>query len=116
MSNLKERIKATDDIQREVVHVDEWDVDVEVRGMDGESRAMFMERAYDDKGKPIISELWPEMVIATCYDCETGEHLFDEADKGWLVKKNGKVIAKLALVGMRLSGITDEARTDIKND
>lgn len=115
MSDLKKRIKAVDDIQKEVVHVDEWGEDIEVRGMDGIGRAEFMKNAYDEDGKPIISELWPEMVMATCYETGTDNKLFGPDDKEWLIKKNGRALSKLALVGMKLSGISDEARTDIKN-
>ena len=116
MSSLKERIKAADDIQSEVVHVPEWDLDVEVRGMDGRGRAEYMATAYDDEGKPIHGETLVGIVVATCYDPESGERLFDASDKEWLAGKSGAALNQLGLVGMRLSGITAAEKDDIKND
>jgi hypothetical protein len=115
MSDLKERIKKANDIQKEIVHVDEWDVDIEVRGMDGSARAIFMETSYDEDGKPIQACILPNIVIATCYDPSTSEKLFDESDASWLCNKNGGALSMLGLVGLRLSGISKKEMGDIKN-
>lgn len=115
MSNLKERIKAVEDIQHEVVHVDEWDVDVEVRGMDGNARADYFNSSYDDDGKPIYGKASVNIVIETCYDPDSGERLFDAGDAEWLAKKSGAALNRLGLKAMQLSGISAEEQEKIKN-
>ena len=115
MSDLKERIKKVDDIRKEIVHVDEWDADVEVRGMSGESRAEYLNSGFDDDGKPIYNKAYIGVIIETCYDPETGEKLFESSDAGWLVKKSGAALDGLVIKAMRLSGISPDEQEEIKN-
>ena len=115
MSDLKKRIKAVDDIQKEVVHVDEWDVDIEVRGMDGEARAEYFELSYDKDGKPVHGVVTINAIIATCYDVESGEKLFDAGDAEWLRKKCGAALGQLYLVAFDLSGLAKDEMDKIKN-
>ena len=115
MSDLKKRIKDADDIQHEVVHVEEWNVDVEVRGMDGEARAEYFNSSYDDTGKPIYGKASVHIVIETCYDPETGGRLFEPTDASWLLKKSGMALNRLGLKAMQLSGISIEEQEKIKN-
>jgi hypothetical protein len=48
--SLRDRIIAVDDTQRELVKIDEWGVEVEVRGMSGAARASISQDAADNNG------------------------------------------------------------------
>ena len=115
MSDLKERIKKVDDIQKEVVHVDEWDADIEVRGMSGEERAEYFKASYDDEGKPIYGKASVNVLIETCYDPETSKKLFDAKDASWLSKKSGAALNRLGMAALRLSGVSADEQEKIKN-
>ena len=107
--SLRDRILAADDIPSETVKVPEWSCDVLVRGMTGADRASLLERAVTPEGAVTFSQFYPEVVIATAHDPETGERLFDDADRDLLMQKSGAALDRVASVGLRLSGMTDES-------
>jgi hypothetical protein len=105
-SELRKTILETEDLQKELVHVPEWDVDVEVRSMTGKERARIMRVAAE--GTTVNLERWfPEIVIASAYDPDTGEKLFEPADRDALNAKNGAALNRLAVVGQRLAGLME---------
>jgi len=107
--SLRDRILATDDIPSETIHVAEWNVDVLIKGMTGADRAALLERAVTPEGGVSFSRFYPEVVIATCFDAETDARLFEEADRDLLMQKSGAALDRVVTVGLRLSGMTDEA-------
>jgi len=107
--SLRDRILATDDIPSETLTVPEWDCDLLVRGMSGADRAGLLERAVNPDGGVSFSKFYPEVVIATAHDPATGERLFDEDDRDLLMSKSGAALDRVATVGLKLSGMTDEA-------
>ena len=109
MSNLREKIFSAGDIEKELVEVKEWGVTLEIRSMTGAQRARVMAHAVDEKGKPDLEKVYPDLLIYTIYDPESGELVFSESDRGELMKKNGAIIERLARVAMRLSGIGEQA-------
>jgi len=109
MEKLYDKIKNVDDIKKEVVHVSQWDCDVEVRTMSGLERAMLLGRCMDKDNNVIQDKFQSGVLIACLYDPETGEKLFSEADADWLIKKSSGAIEKLAGAAMRVSGLTREA-------
>lgn len=115
--SLRDKILAAKDIKREVVHVDEWDADVQVRGLTGAERADLIAKATvketDDKGEVIASSvdqlvLLPLLIIATTTDPADGEQLFSDADRDALNDKSSSAIDKVSSVALRLSGMTKE--------
>lgn len=116
MVNLRDRIFASDDILTELVDVPEWDSILEVRGMTGEARAAIMEAALDPSGKVNLHAFYPEIVIGCTYDPDSGERVFDQGDRAALMAKSGKAIDRLATVGLRLSGMTEEASNEAGKD
>lgn len=109
MSLLRDRILSADDIPSESVTVPEWGCDILVRGMSGADRAGLLERAVSPDGAVSFSAFYPEVVIATACDPDTGARLFDESDKALLMEKSGAALDRVATVGLRLSGMTNEA-------
>ena len=102
--SLRERILSAQDIQSERVHVPEWDVEVEVRSMTGAQRARVLQGATVD-GEVDLERLYPILLIETVYDPETGEPVFEAADRDALNAKNSGALERIAKVAMRLSGI-----------
>lgn len=109
MANLRDRILGAADIRRETVHVPEWDATVEVRGLNGTQRAKLMKTGFDARGAVDFEKLYPELLIASTYDPETGQPVFTEADRDALNGKSGAALERLAQAAMRLSGLSPEA-------
>lgn len=116
MSSLRDAILATDDIQKEPLLVPEWGVTVEVRGMSGAARADMMENAADEDGGLSFRSFYPEIVILCTFDPETGEQVFEAGDRDAVLSKSGSAINRIAEVGLRLSGMDKESRTEAGKD
>lgn len=107
--NLRDKILNANDIKSEKVTVEEWGVEVEVRGMTGEARAEIMEQAVDKEGNMNFKKLFPTIIIASTYDPETGAKVFEPADLDMLNSKSGGALDKVSKVAMKLSGLDEEA-------
>jgi len=99
-----------------MVEVPEWGVKVEVRGMTGAERTRIMDLAIDNKGGVNLQFVYPEIVIATSFDSVSGEQIFKPADRGALLAKAATALDRLAAVGMRLSGFTQESADEVGKD
>ena len=108
--SLRDQIFAIEDIRKEIVEIPEWgDVKIEVRSLTGGDRARILETGVDAMGNVSLQRVYPEMVIASAFDPESGERVFDENDKDGLMAKNALAIDRLATVATRLSGLNEEA-------
>ena len=115
--NLREKILQAQDIEKEQVYIEQWDATIEVRTMTGGQRAKAMQEAVDPKtGEVNIGEIYPTILIASCFDPETNEQIFTEADRDELNGKNGAALEKLAQVAMTLSGLTGQSMEDIEKN
>ena len=108
--SLRDKIRQSVDGRSEVVTVPEWDdVKIEVRSMTGKERARYLRESTvtSDDGTVTTDyeKLYPSMLVACCYDPESGEKLFEPADREWLNDKNARAIERVATVASRLSGI-----------
>lgn len=114
--SIREQILALNDIPSELVEISEWGVKVEVRGMTGAERTRIMDMATKNSGDFNLQFVYPEIVIATSFDAETGEQIFKPADRDALLAKSANALDKLATVGMRLSGFTAESADSAGKD
>jgi hypothetical protein len=111
--SLRDRIAKANDTRVEKVHVPEWDITFEVRSMTGGERARMMEEAVNPKTEQVdLQKMYPDVVIACTYDPETGEQVFRPSDRSMLMTKNAAAVDKLAMAGIRLSGLMEEAVTE----
>ena len=109
--SLREQIFAAKDIPSEMVVVPEWDLTIEVRGMSGADRTRIIELAgLSNAGGLNLQVVYPEIVIATAHDPETGEKVFTTDDRDALMSKSAIAVDRVAMVGMKLSGFTEEAQ------
>jgi hypothetical protein len=109
VSNLKDKIKAAEDQASEMVPVPEWDVTIEIRSMTAGERAKFMGRFVGGNGNLDFESMYPACLIATAFDPDTGELLFDDTDVVWLKEKNGAILERLAQKAMEMSGLDEKA-------
>lgn len=114
-SNLRNKILQAEDIESEMVEVPQWGVTVEVRSMDARSRISMTQDVSED-GSVSMERLYPDMVIQTAHDPETGERIFGADDRDLLLSKSSAALDILATAAMRVSGMSptsvDEAGKD----
>jgi len=114
--SIRDQILAKQDIPSEMVDVPEWGVKVEVRGMTGAERTRIMDKATQNAGDVNLQFVYPEIVIATAFDPESGEQVFKPNDRDALLAKSATALDRIAAVGMRLSGFTAESANDMGKD
>lgn len=108
MSELRERILAATDVASERLMVEEWGVEVEVRGMTGRARAALMQDAL--QGDTLnLAKAYPLLVIECTYDPATGQRIFEPGDFEAVADKSGAALEKIAVAAARLSGLDGEA-------
>ena len=104
-SELRKLVFEAEDIPEEEVTVPEWGVTILVRGMNGKGRANFLRRSTNAQGEVSFENFYPELVIATAFDPETGEQVFEASDREELNRKSGLALNRVAEVAQRLSGL-----------
>jgi hypothetical protein len=114
--SIRDQILAKQDIPSEMVDVPEWGVKVEVRGMTGAERTRIMDKATQNAGDVNLQFVYPEIVIATAFDPESGEQVFKPNDRDALLAKSATALDRIAAVGMRLSGFTAESADNLGKD
>ena len=113
--SIRDQILNSNDIPKKLVKVKEWNVEVEVRGMTGAERTRILDLAQGDGGMN-LQMVYPEIVISTAFDAETGEKIFSPEDRTALLSKSANALDALATVGMRLSGFLAETSNDLGKD
>lgn len=106
---LKDQILAVNDVTREVVKIDEWGVEVEVRSMTGAARAAIVQAGAVDGKTPNLGKFTADIVVMCTFDPETGEQVFDDGDAELVMEKNGAALERIVTVAMRLSGFSKDA-------
>jgi hypothetical protein len=110
--SLRDQILNSNDIPKELVKVKEWNIEIEVRGMTGAERTRILDLAQAGDGMN-LQMVYPEIVISTAFDAETGEKIFNPEDRTALLSKSANALDALATVGMRLSGFLAETSDDL---
>lgn len=103
--NLRDKILSSDDIKAEIVKVEEWDVELEIKSLTGKARAKLMNETMNNNGKMDMEKLYPQLVIACTYDPETHKRVFEINDRDLINTKNSGALERIAKVAMRLSGL-----------
>jgi hypothetical protein len=114
---LRKTIFEADDIESEIVEIPQWGVKIEVRGMTSKERAKLL-KSTSVNGEVDFDRWFPDLIIATAHDPETGEKVFEAADRDMLNTKSGAAITRLAETASRLSGLgeadVDAAKEDLQ--
>lgn len=109
--SIRDKILAvTNDTPSEQIHIEEWGVDVLVRGFSLGAKDDFLTSVYNPETKKSdIKAFTVGVLIGTAYDPESGEKLFTESDIPVLKQKSAAAVQRIVDVGSRLSGLTDDA-------
>ena len=110
--SLRDTILTANDLDESIEDVPEWGVKVTMRGMTAKQRIELVDRAPKDKGY-----MYSDILIELAHDPETGDQIFEKADREALSGKSGGVQERLALVALTLSGVsTDDAEDEVAED
>jgi hypothetical protein len=109
VSNLSNIIFSADDIESELVEVKAWGVTVLVKSMTARDRARMINSSVTESGGFQLEDILPDMVIASTYDPETGERVFQDGDRDALMSKSAAPIEQIATIAMRLSGMEENS-------
>ena len=113
--SLRDTILTADDLKESVEDVPEWDAKILLKGMTGRERIRLVERV--SATGPDREFMYSDILIATALDPETGEKVFDPADREALADKSGGVLERLALKVLELSGVSiDDAEKEVAED
>lgn len=107
--SLRDRILAADDIGAQTIEIPQWDVTVEVRTMSAGRRSRMLQTCSLGDGTVDLDRLYPMLIVATVFDPETGERVFEEADIPLLQEKSAGAIEFVAQAAMKMSGMTAQA-------
>ena len=109
--SIRDKILAVkNDTPSELVHIEEWGVDVLVKGFSLGAKDDFLTSVYNPETKKSdIKAFTVGVLIGTAYDPESHEKLFTESDVPVLKQKSAAAVQKIVDVGTRLSGLTDDA-------
>ena len=109
----RDTILQADDLGESIEDVPEWGIDIKLRGMTGKQRMRYIESS---KGRD-REYMYSDILIATAYDPDSGEKMFDDADREALSEKSGLVLERLALKVMADSGVDlAEAEAEVAAD
>jgi hypothetical protein len=107
--SLREKILSIQDIKTEELFIEEWDSTVQVKGLSGRQRGIYLQGVIDPKsGKMKFAAMYPLLVLMSTYDPETEKPLFEEGDIDAIAEKSGSALEKIAQVAQRLSGLSPE--------
>ena len=107
--SLRDKIISADDISKKQIEIPEWECSIEIRTMTAKQRADILNEVTDDSGKLDHSKLGPFMIIASCFDPETGELIFTKDDVEMIMSKASGPVEKLMSEAMTLSGFGKDA-------
>lgn len=106
---LKDKILSANDIASEMMTIEEWGVEIEVKGMTGAERAQIMEVLQNNKDNVPIADMLVKIFIFCAYDPETNEQIFTLDDIDEVNAKNGSAIERVAIKALELSGLTADS-------
>lgn len=114
-SELRKTILESADIEKQPVEVPQWGTTVEVRSMTGKQRSAFMKKVANG-GEVDFERFYAELIIASVFDPETGDQVFEPADRDAISQKSGAALQVVADVAMKLSGLEAGAAEAAKQD
>lgn len=112
--SIRERIAAIRPYSSDTIDVAAWDnVTIEVRSIPlGERNDMLMRVMDPETNKPDVKKLYPELLIETCFDPETGEKVFSDDDAAFINGRDSAAVDPVAKLALRISGMDDGAEEE----
>lgn len=107
--SLRDRILSANDIATRIFHVSEWGVDLEIRTLSTLDRTRMIKACSDSEGNVDLEKMYPLLIIASAYDPETGEKVFEQSDMDAISDKSASAVERVAKVAMEMSGMNPNA-------
>jgi len=115
--SLHDHIMGYDDITSDTVTVPQWgDVVVEVRSISLDERNIIVKQSRNKKGDTDLGKYYPRLVVATCFDPETGERLFTMQDIPGLERKSSAALDRITKLAAKLAGVLDDEDEENEDD
>lgn len=109
--SIRDRLAARRPYVSEIVEVEEWEEKFEVRSIALGVRNDMLASVIDPETKEADTQkLYPELIIRSTYDPETGLRVFADDDLAFINGLAAGPSDKLAKAAMKLSGMTDDAK------
>lgn len=108
---LKDKILAANDTENKLIHIKEWEVDVEIKKFTGFQRDKFDTNIQKrSKGKTMdVMGMRVELLVQALLDPETKECIFNFADMKALNEKSSDVINNLFDQVTKFNGIGEDS-------
>lgn len=107
--SLRDRILQADDIGREIITVQQWGVDLEVRTLSAMQRSRMLQTCTLPDGTVDLDRLYPMLIIGTVFEPGTNDRVFSETDLALLQEKSAAAIEFVAQKAMQMSGMVAKA-------
>ena len=109
--SIRDRIAKRRPYASREVYVPSWEETIEVRSISLGLRNDMLTSVMDEETKEAdIKKLYPELIIRTAYDPQTGERVFSNDDLAFINGLDAGSADLLAKPALELSGMTDEAK------
>jgi hypothetical protein len=82
-------------------------VELLIRSLSGAARNRILNAALSKDGKIDLDRFYPDLVIAACFDPESGEQVFEPTDRDMLLSKSGSALERIAQKVIKMSGLDD---------
>lgn len=106
--SIRDRIIKADDLGSEIVSIPEWDVKIEVRAQTVDQQFDLLDRVRKPDGEIDTKLLSIETILVTCYDPDTGEPVFEAADRDMLRGKSSRAFQRLFSAANKAAGLETE--------
>ncbi len=106
--SIRDKIIKADDLGSEIVSVSEWDVKIEVRAKTVDQQYELLDKCRKPNGDIDGKLLAVETILATSYDPDTGERVFEDADRDMLRGKNSSAFQTLLAAANKAAGLDSE--------
>ncbi|WIC89087.1 tail assembly chaperone [Arthrobacter phage Ottawa] len=109
--SIRDRIAKRRPYASREVFVPAWEETIEVRSISLGLRNEMLTSVMDEETKEAdIKKLYPELIIRTSYDPQTGERVFSNDDLAFINGLDAGSADLLAKPALELSGMTDDAK------
>ncbi len=106
--SIRDKIIKADDLGSEIVPVSEWDVKIEVRAKTVDQQYELLDKCRKPNGDIDGKLLAVETILATSYDPDSGERVFEDADRDMLRGKNSSAFQTLLAAANKAAGLDTE--------
>ncbi len=96
MSKLRDKILNANDLVKQRLYIPEGDAELEVWSLTGDERAELMQASIKATGTVNLKNMYGMVAVLSAHDPEDGSYVFEDTDRGALMKKNGAIIERIA--------------------